>query len=149
MKFNYVLFAFAVFSISAQADYIFSMTQKQFYELDEYKEMYQTMQKSGQLEKSRESFKQNCVTGAKDAESKKKCECASNALDKVDDKAFMFDTVIMFKSFQAKVEANRQGNDAELIRLKKLDSDRKNSVKLAYEKCGVKQVIPLVWGGLK
>jgi hypothetical protein len=57
-------------------------------------------------------------------------------VDNLEDRQIMFDSVMSYKSFQAKVHAKQSGDDEEYQRLKSLDSKRDGMANLVTAKCG-------------
>lgn len=133
MKFI-LLFLIAV-SFQAHARDMLSLTLEEFYLIEENQKIYEALLNSGQIDKTREMYKSVCLNKAQNDEDKNKCNCAAQIIAKADGKMLVYDSVMAYKSFEAKVEAKKAGNEQEYQRLNDLDSKRKGLSRLIEAEC--------------
>lgn len=122
-------------SIECMAQDVLNLSMEEFYKLEKSQQVYKVMTQSGQIDKAREMHRTVCFKEAKTDKDKSKCSCSGDIIDKIDGKILMYDSVISYQSFQAKVAAKNSGNEEEYLRLKNLDSERKSLSKMLDEKC--------------
>jgi len=133
-----ILLCLIFISSSSLANDQFSMSFEEFYQVKDNQEMYNKLLNNGYIEKSKKMFKSQCLEAAKDKKSEDeiaKCDCAAKVVEKSDGKLLMYNSVLAYKSFQAKVEARKSGNMEEYERLKKLDSKRQGVTQLFKNVC--------------
>ena len=130
------LFFTALMASNSFANDSLSVSQDEFYAVKENQALYETLSNSGQIQQSREQFKAVCLQEAKTDKELAHCKCAATELDKIDDKAFVYDSVISYRSFQAKVEAKNNQDEAEYQKLVAFDKNRDGIQKSIESVCG-------------
>jgi len=112
-----------------------SLSMDEYYKVKKNQQMYQQMVDSGRLAEAKRMYKPRCLKGAKTDAAKAQCECASEIIQEVDGKAFVYDSVMSYQSYMAKVAATEEGNDAEVARLREVDANRDGLTKQIEAVC--------------
>jgi hypothetical protein len=123
------------FSSSIFAQDIFSMSMGEFYKIEQYENMFKVMKEGGKIDTARAMLVRNCFLQAKTDADKVHCECAAGVIDKADPRLIVYDSIVSYKSFQAKFGAKQSGDDEEYQRLKDLDSKRMGLSNLIKDQC--------------
>ena len=101
------------FSGSIFAQDIYSMSMEEFYKIEQYEKMYEAAKGGGKIDSARAMLARNCFLQAKTDADKTRCECAAGVIDKADPRLIVYDSIVSYKSFQAKVDAKQTGDDEE------------------------------------
>lgn len=126
---------FLLLSMNCFAQDPLSLSMDEYYKVKKNQQMYQQMVDSGRLAEAKRMYKPRCLKGAKTDAAKAQCECASEIIQEVDGKAFVYDSVMSYQSYMAKVAATEEGNDAEVARLREVDANRDGLTKQIEAVC--------------
>lgn len=133
---KYAFFSLFLLPLHAFAQDIFSMSMEEFYQIEENQRMFEAMSESGQLDNAKKLYEAQCLkSNSGDSNAASICECAAAEINKVDDRVFVFDSIVAYKSFEAKVAAQQAGNAEEFERLQQLDVERESVAKTIEKKC--------------
>ncbi len=132
----FLLLFLTSFSGLAEKVDVLSLSMDDFFKIEKNQKLYDEMVKNGKIDRSRALFNEACLKNSKNDKEKSKCKCIAAEINKVDGKLFMYDSIVSYQLFNAKIAAKNNGNDEKYKRLVEVGKNRNGLTKILEKACG-------------